>query len=117
MYQRATFVNDFCLSRRRYRRQLLYPVRQCFVIDFCALLEQLECMPKPSAARRKLSAAVHQAGGVTAAAHQLGVSPSTVSYLLDGKRNPGLELAFRIRELFGIRLEAWRDDQKPLRQR
>lgn len=66
-------------------------------------------MAKPNSdARKKFSAAVDKAGGVTAAAFQLGVSPSMVSYVVDGKRNPGLELAFRIRELYGIPMEEWR---------
>jgi putative transcriptional regulator len=39
-------------------------------------------------------------------AERLDISYQTVGYLERGEFNPSLELAFRISELFGVRLEA-----------
>lgn len=68
-------------------------------------------MSKLEQARKTLATAVEASGGVTAAAFQLGVSAATVSYVIDGHRNVGLELAYRIRELYGIPMEDWREEQ------
>lgn len=70
-------------------------------------------MSKVHEARRKFAAAVEKAGGGTAAAFQLGVSAAMVSYICDGKRDVGLETAFRIQEVYGIPMEEWVENTEP----
>jgi plasmid maintenance system antidote protein VapI len=41
------------------------------------------------------------------AARQLGVSPGFLNHLLRGRKHPGLNLAVKIRDTYGIPVEAW----------
>lgn len=58
--------------------------------------------------------AVDNAGGVNAAAHQLGCSPATVSLIYNDKRHlSDVELAFKIQSLWGIPMEDWVEVSEP----
>lgn len=61
----------------------------------------------PPATREKFRRKVDELGGVDAAAFKLGCSSSTVSGLISGERNPGMEIGRHIEHLFGIRMQEW----------
>ena len=69
-------------------------------------------MSKADAARKRFSAAVTAEGNNTEAAFKLGISPAMVSYIRNGEKDPGLETAFRIQEIYGIPMQDWVEDQK-----
>lgn len=55
----------------------------------------------------RFAKAVEDNGGPMAVAYQLGVTRSTIDYLVKGERVPGLGLACDIEALYRIRPQDW----------
>lgn len=61
--------------------------------------------------RKLFAKKVEEGGGELQAAFVLGLSKEFIHLLSIGKRNPGLEMAFRIKEVYGIPMEDWVEPQ------
>lgn len=59
---------------------------------------------------KRFAKAVKDSGGAERVAFSLDCSRATVDYLMEGERNPGLEIAWKIEQLYGIRMQDWVDD-------
>lgn len=66
---------------------------------------------RTEAARRTFIRLVESYGGKEATAGALRCSVSTVTQIMAADRNPGLEIAYGIEQLFGIPMQDWVDPE------
>ena len=67
--------------------------------------------PAAPSARQRFTDAVKAAGGSKVAAARLGCSRSFTDMIINAQRSPGMRVAFRILQEFGIPMEAWVADE------